>query len=131
MRLLGNVPSVLILFPIGLLICDVSFKVLKLGKRLPVDTMADMSLAALTFNGVHLLTHNLVGTGVIVLIVVNCVAWFYSLEVAHRLEKRFEKVGQHQDADFENRTRAWLGLSYFGGASWFLYSTSRMLNLVP
>lgn len=121
MTFFGDVPRVLVFVPIGLLFFDVAYKT-HVFKHLPFDTVADTSLAALTFSAIHLITRMLpeshtTGPGYASFIMagVQFGVWPLTIMWSGRLERT--KAGGLM-----------LFWSYLVGGTWFAASTGLILE---
>lgn len=112
---------VLVLLPVVLLGFDIMYK-WAIYRRPPHDSVADIALAGLTFNIVHVLTKLVHATApsmnawAFVWVMLQFMVWPLCLFWAARLQA------------------SGLGLmilSYALGAAWFTYSTMRVLTLLP
>jgi hypothetical protein len=117
-----GVPWALVFVPIGLLGFDVGYK-WAIQKAAPADSVADISLAGLTFSMVHVLNDQLsdgggrLGVGPLIWLLLMFLVWPLTLFWAERIRKSASK-----------------GLrlfSYFLGYVWFILGTGYILALVP
>jgi len=91
MGLPGVVPWPLLLVPIVLLVADVTFKSI-LFEEPPYDTAADVSIAGLTFTGVHLTAHsNPISKVVFVILFGQFLVWLACGAWGKRLKRRAEE----------------------------------------
>jgi len=119
--LFKDVPRVLIFVPITLLVLDVAYKT-HVFKHLPYDTVADASLATLTFSAVHLITTSVAHPFSVdwppwLLAGVQFAIWPFSLVWAGHLERT--KAGGFL-----------LFMSYMVGGAWFAFSGGLILAWV-
>lgn len=113
----------LVFLPIVLLAFDVAYK-WWIYKKPPHDSVADIALAGLTFNAVHVMTRLVHPDGaqgmnpwVFVWVTLQFGIWPLCLFWSAKLQQQ-PRLG-------------WMFTSYLFGAIWFTYSTGRVLTLLP
>jgi hypothetical protein len=118
-----HIPLILAGLPIFLAVLDGIYKRAIFGHP-PYDGVADISLTALTFSGVHLITksmspdHHLMVQPVVILVVIGqAVVWPLALGWGKALRDAKSGIG--------------IALSYAAGVLWFLWTVGWLLLLVP